>query len=89
MTCAAPDHCHIIFSMIVVAVSSQDNELQPHSLTDVSKATSTTSSSSAGERKGADRGRMVSTLPPFPGDHGNNSGATANAGEIIVAAHIQ
>ena len=85
-----PDHCHTILSMIVVAVSSQDNELQPHSLTDVSKATSaTSSSSSAGERKGADRGRMVSTLPPFPGDHGNNSGATANAGEIIVAAHIQ
>lgn len=81
-------------SMLVIAVSSQGNELQPHSFANVSKATTTmttctTSSNNAGDRSRGDRDRIVSTLPPFPGDHGNISAvaaAAASAGEMIVSA---
>ena len=84
----SPAHGSQCFTIIVVwfAVSSQDMEFRPHSLTtaDVTMATAamttaTTNGSSVGEKKENGRERVVSTLPPFPGDNGNNSGAAAAA----------
>ena len=67
-------------------MSIQDKEFQPHLLTTAvdsmvtaNVATATANSGSTRERKGSGRERVVSTLPPFPGDTGNNNGAAAAA----------